>query len=68
MVGLADEFENPPDRKIWNNREWYNEVVYTTNYEVSDGSLKLWLQRSEKDGKFFPRILKPISHKLGIPR
>jgi hypothetical protein len=57
VVGLADEFENPLDRKIWNDREWYNEVVSTTNYEVSDGSLKLWLQRSEQDGKFFPRIL-----------
>jgi hypothetical protein len=58
-VGLVDEFESVLDRKIWNDREWYNEPVSTKNYEVSGGSLKLWLQRHEQNGKrdFFPRIL-----------
>jgi hypothetical protein len=57
IVGLVDDFESGFNRKIWNDREWYGEVVPTINYEVSNGSLKLWLQRQEKDGKFVPRIL-----------
>jgi hypothetical protein len=55
-VGLTEEFEGSLDRKLWNDREWYNPIVTTTNFEVSNGSLKLWLQRNQ-EGKFFSRIL-----------
>lgn len=64
IVGFADEFENGFNRKMWNDREWYNEVVSTTNFEVSNGSLKLWLQRDSESGDFFTRTLSTSPQKL----
>ncbi|MES2536005.1 MAG: family 16 glycosylhydrolase [Pseudomonadota bacterium] len=49
VAGLAEEFNTPLDPNIWLDRFSFLSPGPATGYEVSDGSLTLWLQRSDSD-------------------
>jgi hypothetical protein len=69
VVGVAEDFNGPVDTTIWLDRSWFSPL--TLGYQISNGSLKLWLRRDETDPtrKFVEQILHtgPITPVGGNP-
>jgi beta-glucanase (GH16 family) len=54
---FAEEFDGDElDRRLWNDREWYDPIFPVPNYAVEDGKLKIWPQR-DANGNFFKRVI-----------
>lgn len=56
VLTLAEEFDKGWNPRLWNDHIWYEQSSPTKNFEVSDGTLKIW-PAMDASGKFFPRIL-----------
>ncbi len=54
-LSFQDEF-NSFNTNVWNDRIWYETSNATKNYDVSNGSLRIWPQR-DATGKFFNRTI-----------
>ncbi len=61
ILTLSDEFNKGLNPDLWNVHIWYQASNPTKNYEVSNGSLKIWPER-DGTGKFFDRILDTDRH------
>jgi beta-glucanase (GH16 family) len=54
-LSFQDEF-NSFNTSVWNDHIWYETGNATKNFEVSNGTLKIWPQR-DATGKFFNRTV-----------
>jgi beta-glucanase (GH16 family) len=54
-LSFSEEF-NSFDSSLWNDHIWYQGSNAAKNYEVENGTLKIWPQR-DASGKFFDRTI-----------
>lgn len=59
VLGFNEEFNADLNPVVWQDRLWLSKLVRPVNYEISNGSLKLWLERNPytEDKNFFTRTL-----------
>lgn len=73
MAGIAEEFDIPLNPNIWLDRFSYTVPNQPpSGYEISNGTLKIWLERDETDPdrSFQPRVIysDPVTPMGGDPR
>lgn len=61
VLAFSEEFDNGLNASLWNDHIWYEKSNPTKNYEVSNGTLKIWPER-DATGKFVNRILDTDGH------
>ncbi len=61
VLAFSEEFDNGFNTSLWNDHIWYEKSSPTKNYEVSNGTLKIWPER-DATGKFVNRMLDTDGH------
>jgi beta-glucanase (GH16 family) len=61
VLAFSEEFDNGFNTRLWNDHIWYEKSNPTKNYEVSNGTLKIWPER-DATGKFVNRMLDTDGH------